>query len=112
MLDSFQNLIAVHMQFQVKTMYALSATLAIAAAKPGSTYARMRMYISASVLRHRRSLFSSQRQSKSCLQAWHKYPESAKTRDKHASRGEQMVRAAAPTSLTLAHLRSGVPCDL
>ena len=40
-------------------LVALSATLAFALTKSGSTNIRMRMYISASALRNRRSLFSS-----------------------------------------------------
>ena len=39
-------------------LISLSTTLALAQAKLGRTDTRMRMYTSASVLRHRRSLFS------------------------------------------------------
>ena len=58
---------------------ALSATLGIAFAKSGSKCNRMCMYISASVLRHRRSLFSFSLQSSLSIRnrSWIRIPQEA-----------------------------------
>ena len=60
---------------------------------------------------HRR-LHAQQNQRRSCLQAWYKCPERAKTRDEHALRKVNMARDAASTSLPLVHLRPSVQFDL
>ena len=60
---------------------------------------------------HKR-LHAQQNQRRSCLQAWHKCPERAKTRDEHALRKVNMARDAASTSLPLVHLRPSVQFDL